>query len=197
MQPTSIEPAPMAHVVRSFDPVAVGDARVLVLGSMPGTRSLQAQQYYAHPQNGFWPFMGALVGANPALPYPERCGRLTRSGIALWDVLASCERPGSLDSAIRDDTARANDFVAFFAAHPGIGAVLFNGAKAESSYRRFVMPTTARTNMEYRRLPSTSPANASQRREDKLAAWREGLRGAGIAVRGQVEGAADSLVGAT
>lgn len=171
--------------VRGFPPVSDPRARVLILGSMPGRKSLQAHRYYAHPQNRFWPIMGTLVGADPALPYPERCTRLTASGIALWDVLASCERPGSLDSAIRDDTAQANDFGRFFAAHPAIGAVLFNGAKAESSFQRFVLPALAPAlvEMRYRRLPSTSPANASQRLEDKLAAWKEGLREAGIAVR--------------
>ena len=173
----------MTPHVQSFAPVASADARALILGSMPGVKSLRAGQYYAHPQNRFWPFMGELVGATPALPYPERCARLTDAGVALWDVLASCERPGSLDSAIRDDTAQANDFDAFFASHPAIEAVLFNGTKAENSFRRFVLPAMARTGLEYRRLPSTSPANASQRQADKLAAWREGLRWAGIAVR--------------
>lgn len=164
--------------------IATADVRVLILGSMPGTQSLLAQRYYAHPQNRFWPFMGELVGALPALPYPQRCQCLTAAGIALWDVLAHCERAGSLDSAIRDHTAEANDFNRFFAAHPRIDRVLFNGAKAESSYRRLVMPTLATRELRYLRLPSTSPANASQRREDKLAAWREGLRAAGITVRG-------------
>ena len=172
----------MQHIARSFAPVSALDARVLVLGSMPGLRSLQAQQYYAHPQNRFWPFMGELVGADPALPYSHRCHRLTLAGIALWDVLASCERAGSLDSAIRDETAQANDFEGFLAAHPGIGAVLFNGAKAEDSFRRFVLPTLGRDDLRYRRLPSTSPANASQRQADKLAAWRDGLCEAGIAI---------------
>ena len=85
----------MPPVVHSFEPVADENARVLVLGSMPGLKSLQAGQYYAHPQNRFWPFMGQLVGAGPDLPYPERCRRLARAGIALWDVLSCCERPGS------------------------------------------------------------------------------------------------------
>jgi hypoxanthine-DNA glycosylase len=173
----------LEHLARSFAPVSTPDARVLVLGSMPGLRSLQARQYYAHPQNRFWPFMGELVGATPALPYAERCRRLTLAGIALWDVLASCERIGSLDSAIRDDSAQPNDFARFLGRHPGIGTVLFNGAKAEDSFRRFVRPSLARADLEYRRLPSTSPANASQRQADKLAAWRDGLRDAGIDIR--------------
>ena len=173
----------MQPVVHSFQPVTGKNVRVLVLGSMPGLKSLQAHQYYAHPQNRFWPFMGELVGANPALPYPERCNCLTAAGIALWDVLASCERPGSLDSAIRDDTAEVNDFPRFFAAHPAIGTVLFNGAKAESTFIRRVLPRLAGPPMQYLRLPSTSPANASQRHEDKLAAWRDALRSGGISTR--------------
>lgn len=174
----------MQPVVHSFPPLTGNDVRVLVLGSMPGLKSLQAQQYYAHPQNRFWPFMGELVGADPALPYPERCNRLVGAGIALWDVLASCERPGSLDSAIRDDTALVNDFPRFLAAHPDIGTVLFNGAKAESTFVRRVLPHLAERSMRYLRLPSTSPANASQRHDDKLAAWHEGLHAGGIATRG-------------
>jgi double-stranded uracil-DNA glycosylase len=163
-----------------FPPVAAPDARVLVLGSMPGAASLRATQYYAHPQNRFWPIMGALVGALPDLPYDERLSKLTTAGVALWDVLAACEREGSLDSAIRDDTAEANDFSAFFAAHPAVGMVLFNGAKAEAAFRRFVLQSLQSLELEYRRLPSTSPANASQGAAYKLAAWREALSVAGV-----------------
>ena len=170
----------MPPVVHSFEPVADANARVLVLGSMPGLKSLQAGQYYAHPQNRFWPFMGQLVGAGPDLPYPERCRRLAQAGIALWDVLSCCERPGSLDSAIRDDTAAANDLAGFLSTHPGVRRILFNGAKAESSFARLVLPGPGRPDLEYRRLPSTSPANASQRAADKLTAWREALLDAGI-----------------
>ena len=170
----------MPPVVHSFEPVADANARVLVLGSMPGLKSLQAGQYYAHPQNRFWPFMGQLVGAGPDLPYPERCRRLARAGIAVWDVLSCCERPGSLDSAIRDDTAAANDLAGFLSTHPGVRRILFNGAKAESSFTRLVLPGLGRPDLGYRRLPSTSPANASQRAADKLTAWREALLDAGI-----------------
>lgn len=168
----------------SFPPVAQADARALILGSMPGTASLQAAQYYAHPRNLFWPFMGECVGAAPGLPYPARLSRLTAAGIALWDVLACCERPGSLDSAIRDHTAQANDFAAFFRSHPCITAVIFNGAKAEHSYRRLVLPDLGHAGLHYRRLPSTSPANASQRASDKLVPWRQALTDAGIDVGG-------------
>ncbi|RNF85188.1 DNA-deoxyinosine glycosylase [Montanilutibacter psychrotolerans] len=177
-----IAPSPSPRL-RGFAPHARADARVLILGSMPGARSLQAQRYYAHPQNRFWPFMGELVGAAPSLPYGERLLRLATAGIALWDVLASCERDGSLDSAIRDEGAQANDFVAFFDAHRRIRRVLFNGAKAESSFRRRVLPGLADAGrLTLVRLPSTSPANASQRGDAKLAAWRDALSDAGVDV---------------
>ncbi|RDZ28805.1 DNA-deoxyinosine glycosylase [Lysobacter silvisoli] len=166
--------------LQGFPPVARADARVLVLGSMPGAASLTAQRYYAHPQNRFWPIMGALVGADPALPYEQRLRRLNDAGIALWDVLASCERSGSLDTAIR--AAEANDFARFFATHARVGAVLFNGAQAETSFRRLVLPGLRAPLPALRRLPSTSPANASQPMQMKLAAWREALVEAGVAV---------------
>lgn len=167
-------------LLRAFPPVARVDARVLVLGSMPGEASLRAGRYYAHPQNRFWPFMGALVGAGPALPYAARLAALNDAGIALWDALAACERPGSLDSAIR--APRRNDFDAFLAAHPGIRTVCFNGAKAETEFLRGGVPAAA-AGLALQRLPSTSPANASQPADAKLAAWRAAFVIAGIRVR--------------
>jgi len=149
---------------------------VLVLGSMPGAASLLAGQYYAHRQNRFWPFMGVLVGAHPALPYAQRLQRLGSAGIAVWDVIAHCRREGSLDTSIRDETV--NDFEPFLAQHPGVSTVLFNGAKAETTFLRRV-PTLAGGELRHQRLPSTSPANASQTDAAKLAAWRDALRDAG------------------
>ena len=171
--------------LQSF-PALVGTApRVLILGSMPGRASLLAGRYYAHPQNRFWPIMGQLVGASTSLDYAARCDALTGAGIALWDVLARCEREGSLDSAIRDDSAQANDFPALLARHGSIRAVLFNGAKAESSFLKFVLPALDTDGLELRRLPSTSPANASQRADYKLDMWREALVRGGIRTTGQ------------
>ena len=175
-------PSP-APLLRSFDPVESPQARVLILGSMPGAASLAAGRYYAHPQNLFWRIIGEVLGAPPEADYLRRLQLLRASGIALWDVLAQCQREGSLDSAIRDDTAVANDFAGFLAHHPQIRTVLFNGAKAESSFRRFVLKPLARPDLHLLRLPSTSPANASQRYPDKLSAWREALAAAGVAVR--------------
>lgn len=159
-------------------PIENPAARLLVLGSMPGAASLRSARYYGHPQNLFWVFVGRLVGADPPLPYAERVDRLVRAGVALWDVIASCEREGSLDSAIRD--ARANDFAAFFARHPRLRLVAFNGAAAEQTFLRHVAADVIPAGVELRRLPSTSPANRQFDTESKFAAWRAAFTDAGI-----------------
>src|SRR5690606_3357348 len=170
-------PAPRA---RGFPPVSSPDARVLVLGSLPGEKSLEMQQYYAQARNAFWPIMGELCGASPSLPYPRRLERLRAAGIALWDVLAAGERRGSLDSAIVPSSMVINDFASFFAAHPAIRFVSFNGSKAAELFVRRVLPTLPeehKASLEMTRLPSTSPANASYSFERKLASWSAALSG--------------------
>jgi hypoxanthine-DNA glycosylase len=147
---------------------------VLVLGSMPGVASFAAQQYYAHPRNHFWPIMADIANVDLAAPYAERVVALTLSGIAVWDVLQSCVRPGSLDSAIQPGTRVPNDFAAFFAAHPGIHRVCFNGAEAHNCFMRHVLPGLQLPGVDCVRLPSTSPAHAVAF-ERKLAAWRVAL----------------------
>ena len=167
--------------IHSFPPIAAPDAKVLILGSMPGKASLLANRYYAHPCNAFWPIMGVLHGAGPDAPYAQRVRVLKRAGIAVWDVLASCTRAGSLDSEIDEDSIVPNDFASFFRAHPRIQRVYFNGAKAEAAFRRHVLPGIDATALRFARLPSTSPANASWSHARKLRAWRivgAGSRGA-------------------
>jgi double-stranded uracil-DNA glycosylase len=162
--------------VHSFPPLSTPHARVLILGSMPGLASLRAQQYYAHPQNLFWRILGGLLDFDPKAPYPERTVRLLDAGLAVWDVLKSCEREGSLDSDIDPASVVPNDFERFLAQHPGIERVCFNGGAAYTLFQRHVLkrlPLPA--DLSYLRLPSTSPANASIPLATKQLAWREGL----------------------
>ena len=114
-----------------FPPIAHRDAEILILGSLPGQRSLQMQQYYAHPRNAFWKLISQIYGVESSLPYTQRVNILTANRIALWDVLAAAERPGSLDSSIVQLSARTNDFAALFRAHPQISRVFFNGRTDE------------------------------------------------------------------
>lgn len=165
-----VEDSGMPHV-HSFAPLENADARVLILGSMPGVASLRAAEYYAHPRNHFWRMMGALVSLDPASAYAERIKALKSVRIALWDVLHSCRREGSLDASIDPATQVANDFQWFFARHASITHVFFNGAAAEQIYRRKVLPALKAPHLVYLRLPSTSPANASLSFARKLEAW--------------------------
>ncbi len=159
---------------QGFPPVASENAHVLVLGSMPGEISLKAHQYYAHPRNAFWPIIGELFGVRVEAPYEQRLRTLIENHVALWDVLETCYRPGSLDTSIDEESMVVNDFAAFYQQHPGIRAVFFNGAKAEQAYRKFVIPVLPerlRTHFVLR-LPSTSPANARLSLSAKLEQWR-------------------------
>ena len=156
--------------VYSFPPVVSRNSRVLVLGSMPGAVSLKAHQYYAYPHNVFWRIMGELFGAGPSLPYQERLIVLDSAGVALWDSLRACTRPGSLDSAIRDE--EANNFAMLFTSFPKITHVFFNGAKSETAFGRHVLPTLADPKQAFLRLPSTSPAHAGMTFDKKVERWR-------------------------
>ncbi|MEZ0247021.1 MAG: DNA-deoxyinosine glycosylase [Methylophilaceae bacterium] len=158
----------------SFPPVAAPDARLLILGSMPGKASLAANQYYAHPRNLFWPIMGELFGAGLELSYEKRLEVLQDEGVALWDVLKECFRESALDSDIVEASIITNDFAEFFASHPQIRHVFFNGAKAQQAFRRYALPTLAHLPpIELIRLPSTSPANAAIPLAARLTQWRE------------------------
>ena len=159
-------------IVHSFPPITDRAAHTLILGSMPGTASLDANEYYAHPRNAFWPIMGRLFDAGPAVPYATRTDILLHHGVAVWDVLKLCTRTGSLDSAIVDSSIVVNDFSAFLSSHRLIERIFFNGAKAQTSFLRHVRPFSSPTSPTLIRLPSTSPAHASMNFEQKLKAWR-------------------------
>lgn len=152
-------------VLAGLAPVLDADTRVLVLGSFPGAASLAAAQYYAHPRNQLWPILAALTGEPlAALPYAERLPRLLAHGIGLWDVLGSCAREGSLDSAIRQPAA--NDFARLRELCPLLETVGFNGQAAGKFAPQFAA-------QGYRTLvlPSTSPAHAALSLAQKLEQW--------------------------
>ncbi|MGV0645606.1 DNA-deoxyinosine glycosylase [Mycolicibacterium sp. XJ879] len=160
-------------LLHGFPPIIAEGAHTLILGNMPSAMSLAVQQYYGNPRNAFWRISGEIFGFGADDPYDERIAALTAHGIAVWDVLRSCWRVGSLDSAVERNSMVPNDFQKLFAEYPGIARVLFNGAAAEKNYHRLVGAAPALRN---HRLPSTSPAQ-TMRFEDKLAAWRSVIRG--------------------
>ena len=151
------------------------DAEILILGSLPGRKSLEMQQYYAHPQNAFWKLIARIYNRGSSLPYMQRVEVLTANRIALWDVLAAAERPGSLDSSIVSASARANDFAAFYRNHPQVSRIYFNGRRAEELYRRFVLPGLSAefAALRYVSMPSTSPAHAGMPFAEKLVRWKK------------------------
>ena len=164
--------------VTGFPPIADNNAVILILGSMPSVKSLEAQQYYAHPRNSFWSIMTKLLSDRTELDYDEKKALLLKNRIALWDVLNTCQRKGSLDSSIKYETTVVNDFNKFLADHPSIKAVYFNGSWAQLEFNRQVKPNLNEKHsaMEYWRLPSTSPAMAGLTWEQKLQQWRIILR---------------------
>ena len=162
------------HSVAGLPLIATPDARVLVLGSAPSVLSLQHGQYYGNPRNAFWPVVAELLDRCPGEDYAARKRMLVEARIALWDVLASAERPGSLDASIIGTTAVVNDFEAFFAGHPLVRAVFFNGRTARRFWDRRVEGRQALpADLALTTLPSTSPANAAMTLREKVAAWRQ------------------------
>jgi hypoxanthine-DNA glycosylase len=140
---------------------------------MPGVASLEAVQYYAHPRNAFWPIIGELFGIDPAQDYESRIGQLEKLPLVLWDTLQACHRPGSLDSNIDAGSVRANDFPELLSRFPEIRAILFNGASSEKYFKQLVVPKLPESlKIELIKMPSTSPAHAGMRFEQKLEAWR-------------------------
>jgi len=161
-------------IVNSFGYMANLDAKVLILGSMPGKVSLAKQQYYGHAQNLFWPFMHEIFGIDTNLAYQQKLALLQSNGVALWDVMQECERHSSLDSDILEHSIKPNDFNDFFQGYPAIRHILFNGSKAELSFRKYVLPVNNQLRqLQLIKLPSTSPANASISKIKKLEEWRK------------------------
>ncbi len=172
---TVASPSLLATRVSSFPPVVGAAPHILILGTMPGAASLAAGQYYAHPQNAFWKIMAAITGVSVSASYEQRVLGVQRAGIALWDVLASCVRPGSMDADIELSSAQPNAIAALLARQPTIRRIGFNGSAAEKLFKRHVAPELALSAIDYWRLPSTSPAHARLSLEAKLTVWRQAV----------------------
>ncbi len=155
-------------MLQSFDYLTNKNSKIIILGSMPGVKSLQQSEYYAHPRNAFWKILQTLFGGDIS-NYENKKEILYKNDIALWDVLKHCKRSGSLDTAIQKDSMVPNDFKIFFKEHPKITKVFCNGT---TSYNEFIKVYKVLgeefSYIDVYKLPSTSPANAKMRFEDKL-----------------------------
>lgn len=157
----------MTHLKQSFAPMDCDDTRVLILGSIPGDRSIEVAEYYGHPQNRFWRVISVLCGCELPQDYDSKRSMLENNRIALWDVAHKAVRKGSLDSAIRNETP--NDLARFILHHTELRVVAFNGRKAEQLYDRYF---ERYPNLTYLSLPSTSPANAAYSFDELCRCWR-------------------------
>lgn len=156
-----------------FPPILGCQANTLILGTLPSQQSLIKGQYFGHPRNAFWPIMGKLFGAGPEIAYTERARMLSGSGIAVWDVLKSASRPGSMDAAIDEETALPNDFGTLHENHPELQLLCFNGQAAGRLFRKLVPMEIQESFAAVRfvTMPSTSPAYAAMGFEEKLQRW--------------------------
>lgn len=153
-------------VLHPFGPLYDENSRVLILGSFPSVKSREQQFFYGHPKNRFWPLLAALTGAEIPKSIEEKKQLALKNGIALWDVIASCEIVGSSDSSIRN--ARPNDITPILE-NSGVQKIFTNGKTADSLYMRYIFPATGISSVC---LPSTSPANAAWNMERLLSAWK-------------------------
>ena len=152
--------------IYSFPPISNENAKVLILGTMPGRVSLELNQYYGHPRNVFWKLLFTLFNEPFSMDYEVRKNLALKNKVAIWDVLHACVREGSLDSAIQEEVP--NYFEAFLKEHPHIEYIVFNGQKAAKFFHKHVKVSTS---YHYITMPSTSPANAGVLFEKKLEEW--------------------------
>lgn len=163
--------------IKGFHPIVNKDAKILILGSMPSDMSLKKQEYYGYQRNTFWTIMSTLFVDNKKVisDYSLRIKMLLDNNVALWDVLQSCHREGSLDAAIKMDSIKTNDFINFFSIYPDIKKVFFNGGKAETIFNKYVLPEINEQfgYLQFIRLPSTSPAHAAMTVKQKIDIWQK------------------------
>jgi len=176
-KPADIKPS------QSFAPLVKTGAHTLVLGTMPGQKSLECQQYYAHPRNALWPILCAIATHSPPtytvfqqLSYEQRCTLVTKAGFALWDVLHSCVRPGSLDSNIDRQSEQANDIAGLIKLYPSIKRIVCNGRTSQALFKRHIISTLSSHAIDITSLPSTSPAMATLNLQAKFEQWNNAIR---------------------
>lgn len=162
----------MSEIDNGFVPLVSGEPKLLILGTLPSQRSLSSQQYYGHPQNAFWWIMAQVFGFSSQASYAQRTEFLCQEGIAVWDVIERCARPGSIDANIDQSTLVANNFPFFFRQHPSIEKICFNGQAAGKLFAKHVEEATV---LKTQVLPSTSPAHARLSRQQKLGLWRDAM----------------------
>lgn len=155
-----------------FGPIAGRNPRVLILGTFPSEASLRQNQYYAHPRNLFWDMIAAICGTGEREEYEKRCDRARSQGIAIWDVLETCDREGSSDGRIRQGRYIPNDIGSFLSEHP-VNAIFFNGTKAALLFKQHVDLSILPFQPRLVTLPSTSPAHAALSKQQKLERWLE------------------------
>jgi double-stranded uracil-DNA glycosylase len=155
-----------------FDPIAGKTVNVLILGTFPSEESLKQKQYYAHPRNLFWDMIAAICETGKVDDYKKRCDLVKSEGIAIWDVLKSCDREGSSDGQIRRGHFIINDIYSFISEHP-VKVIIFNGKKAAILFKQYVEPAIFPSRPRMLIMPSTSPANATLSKQQKMERWLE------------------------
>lgn len=165
----------MEEMEKGFNIVISQDSEILILGSMPGTKSLDAAEYYAHPRNAFWGIIEHVFNIERSLDYTKRTEMLLMKKVALWDVIHACERKGSLDSNINNNSVVYNDLISVFENYKRIKKVLLNGKTAANKFQKYCKENSFEKKFDVFVLPSTSPAHAALRFEDKLKAWKKAL----------------------
>lgn len=156
------------HAKASFDPISTPETTILILGSMPGDKSIELGEYYGHPRNKFWKVISTITGNDVPLSYSDKKTLLVKSNIGLWDIVHKAMRPGSLDSAIKD--AQPNDLENFIAKHTHLKVIGFNGKKAQVLFDKHF---ERKSGIRYISLPSTSPANAGIHFDNLCEQWRQ------------------------
>ena len=168
-QTTKQVPRPTsAHTKTSFDPISNVDTTILILGTMPGDKSLELGEYYGHSRNKFWKIISTITDNDLPLSYSDKKELLRKSKIGIWDVAHKANRKGSLDSAIENE--EPNDLDNFISTHKNLKVIGFNGTKSQALFDKYF---DRKSDLKYIPLPSTSPANTGIDFDNICKLWRQ------------------------